>query len=309
MAVQPHRAKQGAGHARSGPLVRPRRPAADNPAPLHRAPADTKRTGTRVKPSPSSRVPLIAGGAVASVLLVTAAAALVGGGDDPGATARGARPSAASTAAPEPTASVEPSPAIEPNAPVEPDAPGAQPRSAAVTAATTDGGSPDAVRPALEQVLAARAAGNTALLGAVVAGDDAGAAAATDAVTGSSEDLVSVVSAWDSPELATELRLGLDQQTAASRAYAEAVAAGDAVEADRARAAMGSVSRTLGATLERVTGGDIAAYVPPQDAGRLRAFVDARSAGDAEEASEHEQWLRARLTREGAALARALTSE
>lgn len=90
-------------------------------------------------------------------------------------------------------------------------------------------------------------------------------------------------------------------------AYAAAVAAKDVVAADRARVQMGEVSRDLGRVLSAVTGGRIATYVPPQDAAKYRKFVDALQAQDEAAADEAARWLRARLVREGTALASALS--
>jgi hypothetical protein len=115
------------------------------------------------------------------------------------------------------------------------------------------------------------------------------------------------VTTWWDADLATRVRTGLDEQSRASRAYAGAVAAGDTAAADQARADMAEVSRLLGSELDRVTGGRIATYVPPQDAAHYRAFVDALQADDTAAAQEAADWLRARLGREGAALAQSLS--
>jgi hypothetical protein len=298
---------RGSGHARSGPPLRPRRADPSAPPPRHRAPEQGLRAGTRVKPS-TSRVPIAVGAAAVSVALVTAVALLAGGDDPrPAATGASARPTAAAST--DPTSSAAPSPTASWTASPTAAATGQPQESAAVAAATSAGRTPEAAQAALEQVLAARAAGNTALLRAVLAGDDGAASEASAALNTAGDDLQSVLTAWGGADLAAQVRSGLDRQTAASRAYAEAVRDGDASGADRARADMGSVSRALGATLDPVTGGGIAPYVPPQDAGRLRDFVDALRAGDAAAASEQERWLRARLTREGTALARGLAQQ
>lgn len=159
---------------------------------------------------------------------------------------------------------------------------------------------------ALERVLAGRAAGITAMLQAVLDRDARASASAMSALDATGDDLERVVSVWGGEELATGIRRDLDQQASASRAYAEAVRAGDLAAADRARADMGNVSRRLGQTLDRVTSGRIASYVPPQDAGGLRAYVDALVAGQDASAAETAQWLSGRLSREGTALAAGL---
>ena len=247
-------------------------------------------------------MPIAVGAAAVSVALVTAVAVLAGG-EDP-------RPAATGASAPRPTAAASPtratSAAPSPTASAVAEEPQQSP---AVVEATAAGRTPAAARAALQQVLAARATGNTALLRAVLAGDDAAVSEALSALDTAGDDLQSVLAAWGGADLAAQVRSGLDRQTAASRAYALAVRDGDASGADRARAEMGSVGRALGGTLDRVTGGGIGPYVPPQDAGRLRDFVDALRAGDAAAASEQERWLRARLTREGDALARGLASQ
>lgn len=173
-------------------------------------------------------------------------------------------------------------------------------------AATAPGRTPTDARLALEEQLAARAEGTLALLSSSWRGDVPAATLAARAVAASSSALSQVVAAWGDPELAARVRAGLDQQSAASRAYAEAVASGDAAGADRARAQMGEVSRRLGRVLDPVTDARIAAYVPPQDAAQYRAYVDALEAGDDRAAEQAAAWIRGRLVREGAALAAGL---
>lgn len=245
----------------------------------------------------------MAGAAAAAVLLATTAALLTGGDDREGAGPRAAAsPDAVSTPAPEASVAA-PSPAAVPASSPPLVAPE---RAAAVQAALAAGRTPEAARVALERVLAGRAAGLTGLLAAVLDGDAAAAASARSTLKSSGDDLERVVSVWAGRPLATEIRRGLDQQAAASRAYAEAVREGDVAGADRARADMGEVSRRLGLTLDRVTSGRIASYVPPQDAGGMRAYVDALAAGQDASAAETAQYLSGRLSREGAALAAAL---
>jgi hypothetical protein len=290
MQTSPDRSRRSGGHARSGPLLRPRD--ADAAQPRHRAPVAT-RTGTRARSSRVSTAVLAAGAAGAVVVLVGGATVLLGG-DEPSARPSGttARPSAAASAA-------------------SPSVPPASPEDAATTAAVTAATGPDRtaadVRAALVEQLAARADANLALLRSTHAEDEAGAARAAQAVASSTAGLSSVVAVVQDEALAARLRTGLDRQTGASRDYAAAVAAGDVPAADRARAEMGAVSRDLGRVLAGVTGGRIAAYVPPQDAAQYRAYVDALEQGDTAAADEAATWLRARLAREGAALAPSLS--
>ena len=278
MAVQPQGTKQTAGHARSGPLLSLRRAdaAAPPPSALHRAAVGNRRAGRRGRPS--RRAPLVAGAVAASVALVTAVVVLTGG-DERTSTSppAGDRPSAAAT-------------------------PGADAGAAAA------GRSPEEARAALEGVFAGRAASSTTLLRAVLAGDTAAIAAAATELDASGDELESVVAEWGGADLAIQVRSDLDAQVAAGQAYAAAVRDADRAAAESARADMDGASQRLGRTLDEVTVGAIATYVPPQDAGRLRAFVDALAAQDTAEAAVQAQWLRERLGREGTALARSLTA-
>lgn len=174
-------------------------------------------------------------------------------------------------------------------------------------AATAADRTPADARVALEEQLTARAEANLALLRSTWGGDASTAARAARDLAASSTGLSAVVTAWGDPSLASRLTTGLDEQSEASRAYAAAVASDDVAAADRARAQMADVSRRLGAVLDRVTDGRIAAYVPPQDAAKYRAYVDALQAEDEAAARDAAEWLRARLEREGAALAAGLT--
>ena len=286
METSPDRTSRNGGHARSGPLLRTRD--ADALPPRHRAPVATSREGTRARPRRAGRGPLLAG--AGALVLLVGGAALVLDGDDaaPRASAAGPRPSSA-------TSSVASEPSVAPA------------QSGAVVAATSAGRTPAAARAALEEQLGARAEATLALLRSTWQGDDAAAARAARGITRSSAGLSAVVASWWDTALATRVADGLDQQSAASADYAAAVASGDVAGADRARTRMGEVSRALGTVLDGVTGGRIAAYVPPQDAAQHRAFVDALERGDARAAEDAAAWLRGRLVREGTALAAGLS--
>lgn len=290
METSPDRTRRSGGHARTGPLLRTRD--AEAAPPRHRAPVGSSRDGKRARPRRSGPV-LLAAGAAGVAVLLAGGSALMADGDD-------ARPSA-------PAAAAQPSEAVDAASPEASPRPAADAAlSAAVSAATAAGRTPTDARAALEEQLAARAAGNLALLRSTWAGDEAAAARAARALATSSTGLSAVVTAWRDTDLAIRLRTGLDEQSQASRAYAAAVASGDVTAADEARARMGEVSRDLGAVLDTATDGRIAAYVPPQDAAKYRAYVDALQAKDVAAADEAAEWLRGRLTREGAALATSL---
>lgn len=290
METSPDKTRRSGGHARSGPLLRARD--AEAPPPRHRAPAATSREGTRARSS-GVRPALLAAGAAGAAVVLIGGATLALGGDD--------APAAPSTAAPRASATSAPAtPSAAPPAPADAQL------SAAVTAATAADRTPADLRAALQEQLTARANANLALLRSAWAGDEAAATVAEQALATSSEGLAAVVSAWRDPDLASRIRAGLDDQSEASRAYAAAVGRGDTAAADEGRTRMGEVSRELGGLLDGVTDGGIATYVPPQDAARYRAFVDALEAEDAEAADEQAQWLRSRLAREGLALAAGL---
>ena len=155
-------------------------------------------------------------------------------------------------------------------------------------------------------MLAQRAEGVLLLLRSTWEGDEATAGQAAQRVAAASAGLSAVVAVWQDTALADRIRTGLDEQSAASRAYAAAVAVDDTAGADRARGRMGEISRELGDVLAGTTDGRIADYVPPQDAAQYRAYVDALAAGDAAGADAAAEWLRGRLSREGAALAAGL---
>ena len=225
--------------------------------------------------------------------MLAAGAVVVAGGD---------APETRSAAPPRSSASVGPTAATDPQTTQPPLPP-------AVAAATGAGRTPADVRTALVGQLSARADASLALLRSTHAGDDRAAAQAAQALSGSTAAVAAVVTAWEDEGVASRLRAGLDGQSQASRDYAAAVAAGDAASADAARGEMGEVSRDLGRQLDALTDGRIASYVPPQDAARQRAYVDALEAQDDAAAQETAGWLRARLAREGAALATALAGD
>jgi hypothetical protein len=281
MTTSPDRTRRSGGHARSGPLLRTRD--VDAAPPRHRAPVATSSQGTRARPRPRprGRVVLAAGAAGVVVLLVGGAALLA---DRDGPPASGPRASADASSGATSEAELSPS----------------------VIAATAAGRTPAQARTALQEQLSARADANLALLRSTWASDEAASARAAEALSRTSEGFAAVVAAWEDRALATRLRAGLDEQSQASRDYATAVAASDTVSADWARGRMAEVSRGLGAELARLTRGGIASHVPPQDAAKYRMFVDALEAGDAAAADATAKWLRARLGREGVALADAL---
>lgn len=284
METSPDRTRRSGGHGRSGPLLRTRD--ADAAPPRHQAPVAASRRGTRGRPGRSWPVTPVAGAAAVVVLLAAAGtSALLDDGDR--------RPPARADEAPA--------------------APAAAPRTApdrglpaGVRTATGPGRTPADARAALETLLTARVEGNLSLLRSTWSRDEAGAAGAAEDLATSGAGLHAVLSAWWDDDLAGRVRTGLDEQSLASRAYAAAVAAGDGTAADRARGRMAEVSRALGGVLAGVTDGRIAGDVPPQDAAQYRAFVDALEADDAVRADEAAAWLRARLAREGAALAAGL---
>ena len=240
---------------------------------------------------------LLAAFAAGAAVVLAGGSALLLGGDDAPATPSAAAPRATADASPTQAAAgaLPPADVELPPADVE--------LSPAVVRATAADRTPADARAALGEQLAARADANLGLLRSTWEGDRAAADRAAAAVAASSTGMSAVVTAWRDTALADELEAGLDRQSEASQAYAAAVASGDVDAADRARAEMAEVSRELGAVLAGVTGGRIAEYVPPQDAAKYRAFVDALEAGDTRAAQEAAQWLEARLAREGAALA------
>lgn len=286
METSPDRTRRSGGHARSGPLLRARD--AEAVPPRHRAPVTGSGKGRRAR-SRGRRPAVLAAGLAGAVVLLGGGAALLSGGEArPGSSAAGARPTVAASSVP---SSAAPPPA----GPATP--------AAVVSTARTAG----EARAAVEELLAARADANLALLRSTWSGDEDTASQAAQAVATSSSGLSAVVGNWYDTAAATRIRTGLDEQSEASRAYAAAVAAGDVTAADEARAQMGEVSRDLGEVLDSVTDGRIADYVPPQDAAQYRAYVDALDAGDAAGTDEAARWLQGRLAREGAALASVLS--
>lgn len=232
---------------------------------------------------------MAAGAAGVAVLLVGGLSLVMDGDGAPSSDVAGPRPSASSAA----------SPFATPNAATQ--------LSPAVLAATAADRTAEDVRAALEEQMSARAEANLALLRSTWAGDRAAAGRAARAVVASNSGVSAVVTAWRDADLAGRIRSGFEEQSDASTAYATAIASGDQAAADAARGRMGEVSRGLGDVLDGVTDGRIADYVPPQDAAQYRAYVDALHAEDAAAADQAAAWLRSRLSREGAALAAALS--
>lgn len=287
METSPDRTRRSGGHARSGPLLRTRD--TDAAPPRHRAATAVPREGTRGRPRGRRPVLMAAGAAGVAVLLVGGLSLVMDGDGAPSSDVAGPRPSASSAA----------SPFATPNAATQ--------LSPAVLAATAADRTAEDVRAALEEQMSARAEANLALLRSTWAGDRAAAGRAARAVVASNSGVSAVVTAWRDADLAGRIRSGFEEQSDASTAYATAIASGDQAAADAARGRMGEVSRGLGDVLDGVTDGRIADYVPPQDAAQYRAYVDALHAEDAAAADQAAAWLRSRLSREGAALAAALS--
>lgn len=330
MAKQLQQERRGGVHARPGPPARPQAQAPDaRPAPSHRAPASGRHNGTRVRPSDRSRLPRNAALGVVALVLAGATAFWLQDLRGPASTGidalRAPDAGTAPSAAPSPSALSTSEPSAGPSeagagptseAGVDPPAgsgvdvgtalPPASDRAPLLAEATGANRGSAALQAALEQVLMARATATTSLLRAVVTGELETAAAAAAAVDATSNELETVLTTWTDAERAAQLREAFDLQVVAGRAYATAVRDDDDAAADQARAELGATSRVLGTSLEELTSGAVTRFVPPEDAARMRDFVDAHAAGDAATAADLEAWLTARTGREGVAIATAL---
>ena len=233
-------------------------------APQHSKPVAVTRVGTRGRPGRTGPARIVA--VAAAVVLIGGVAALFDVADRP-------RDAAAGRSAP----GVVEAPTTEP-------APAGAPGT-------------------LEELLRRRAEQNLLLLRSTLERDADTAALAARGVDAAGEGLSVVLSEQSDAGSASRIRARLDEQSEAGRSYARAVASADTAGADRARGRMAEASSDLGNVLAGITGGRIAASVPPQDAGQYRAFVDALAAGDMRQADLIAAWLRGRSARQGVALA------
>lgn len=276
-------------------------------------------SGSRARPSPVDRR-LVAAVAAAAVVVAVAAVALLSGQDEPRRVA--APPGPSSTAGPGttgPAATGGPDTAAQGagSAPGTGSAPGngAAPGSAAapapaervppaaVRAVLGQGRTASTMRTAYEQLLAGRAVANARVLHAELQDEGDLVPAAQAALASNTTDLTAVTRAVKGPAMAEELQRRYAQQSAAAQSYARAVHEGDRAAADAARAEMAASSGRLGDTLAKITGGAIGAGVPKEDAGKLRAYVDALAAGDHPRAYQLDRELHGRMSREGTVLA------
>lgn len=282
MATQEHRTEQTAhafpaqretepsGHAHPTRRMPTRRGAGPAQAPLHAgAPGRlASPAGVRGRPrTRSRREPAVLGAAAVAL----AAVALVGG---------------------QQLAQDEPAPAAGPRA-----------DPSLVQAATGSGRTPASARAALEQLSAGRAVITTRLLRATISGDAAMASAAQTVLGSTTEDIATVTRVWQGATVADELAAVLDAQSTASVAYAQALLDGDEAGASRSLVELARSSADLGTWLDQTTGGDVKGLYPREDGGMLRAYAEAELRGDRGAASEYEQLLQLRMSREGGTFA------
>ena len=271
MATQEHGAGQR-GHARPAQRGSTRRSAdAGLPAPRHAADSAHRTSssrGVRGRPRERSRPGAAVLGTAAVAL---AAVALLGGRqllqDEPAA------------------------------------APGPRSDPSVVQAATGSDRTPASARAALEQLLAGRAVITTRLVRATLSGDATMASAAETVLARTTGEVGDVTRVWRGPSVADELTSVLSAQSTAAVAYARALRDGDDEGAARSLAELTRSSADLGSWLDRTTEGDVKALYPREDGGMLRAYAEAVLRGDRAEATEHEQVLQLRMSREGGTLA------